>query len=296
MALVTPATCGVVGSVRFTSSLGGNEGLAAVSDSKGAWYGTAHSIRREQRAHRAGRSEIHRLLVPADPAGHAGRVLVRLRHLQHRVGPELCALQPEGAGRGLPGVGCLARCGGRRDPGRAHSRPLRPEGPAHRGRRHLRGRLHPVRGDARRRHPAGRPHPDRPGHRGRLGHRHRLHRRVRPQGPARRPVAAAAVDDHGRHPGRLPHRLAHLRPLAQFRRLGRLAADPRPRCGPRPARPGPAHHDAGVAALVAAARQVRSASLRPEHPRGQGRQRRGHPGCRPDHRKGRGRRQQGAAP
>ena len=167
-------------------------------------------------------------------------------------------------------AGALAR--------RAANRPVRPQGPAHRRRRHLRGRRHPVRGDARRR--------------ALLVARTLIGLAI----GADSAIATAYIAEYAPKDRRgalsllqqwmitvgilvaYLIALAHLRALAQFRRLGRLAADPRPRRGPRPARPGPAHHDAGVAALAAAARQVRSASLRLEHPRGQGRQRRGHPG------------------
>ena len=51
------------------------------------------------------------------------------------------------------------------------------------------------------------------GHRRGLGDRHRLHRRVRAEEPARVAEHAPAVDDHGRHPGRLHRGADHLRRL-----------------------------------------------------------------------------------
>ena len=202
----------------------------------------------------------------------------------------------QGPGPGLPGLRGLAGRGRRSDPGRAGRGPVRPQAAADHRRRHLRGRLDPVRRHLACLGPAHRAHADRGGHRRGLGHRHRLHRRVRAEGPARVADHAPAVDDHGRHPGRLHRGADHLRPLAGQRGLVWLAAGARPGRRAGPDRAGDALPHAGVTAVAAAARQVRRGAQGHGHARRAGRQRGRCPARRGGGGTGRGRQPRVAAP
>jgi len=177
-------------------------------------HGSARGKRPQQHSHQARSTGADEVLVAAHTAGHAGRVPLRLRHVEYRIGAELRPLPPEGPGPGLPGLRGVAGRGRRGDPSRSIGGPVRPQGAAGHRRRHLRGRLDPVRGHLAHLGPAHRADADRDSHRRGLGHRDRLHRRVRAEEPARVADHAAAVDDHGRHPDRLPGGAVHLRPLA----------------------------------------------------------------------------------
>jgi hypothetical protein len=248
--------------------------------SKGAPDGPARD-EREQRPHHPGRPDSHRFLLAAHPAGDAGRVPVRVRHLQHRFRAELRTVQPARAGAGLPGLGGLAGRGRRSDPGRPDLGSFRPQEAAGRGRGHLRPRRDLVRGDAGRRRAAHRADADRAGHRRGLRHRDRLHRRVRAEEPARIAEPAAAVDDHRRDPDLLHRRADHLQRLPRQRGYGRLATGPRPRRRPGAGRAGAAHPDAGIAPVAAPARALRGRA------EGDGRARhRGQHGGRPPRRPG----------
>ena len=98
------------------------------------------SLRRTTTSSKPWTTGSPQLLLAAHAAGDAGRVPVRLRHLQHRLGAELRPLQPARPGAGVPGLRGLARRGGGRDPGRPGLGPLRPQAAADPGRGHLRRR------------------------------------------------------------------------------------------------------------------------------------------------------------
>ena len=120
------------------------------ADLTGWQQGSAHGSARDERQypHQTRPTGADQVLLAAHPAGHAGRIPVRLRHVEHRLGAELRAVSPAGPGSGLPGLRGLARRGGGRDPGRTARGPVRPQGVAGHRRGNLRGRLDPVRPSA----------------------------------------------------------------------------------------------------------------------------------------------------
>ena len=277
-----------------SSCLGPGSGGGLIGWQQGSAHGSARDER--QHPHQTRRTGADRVLLAADAAGYAGRLPVRLRHVQHRLRAELRPLPPPGPRPGLPGLRGLAGCGRRSDPGRAGRGPVRPQAAADHRRRHLRGRLDPVRRHLACLGPAHRAHADRGGHRRGLGHRHRLHRRVRAEEPARVADHAPAVDDHGRHSGRLHRGADHLRRLAGQRGLVRLAAGARPGRRAGPDRAGDALPYAGITAVAAAARQVRRGAQGHGHARRAGRQRGRRPARRGGGGTGRGRQPRVAAP
>src|SRR5437764_7576472 len=107
-------------------------------------HGSARREQPQQHSHQARSTGADEVLLAAHAAGHAGRVPVRLRHVEHRIGAELRPLPPEGPGPGLPGLRGVARRGRRGDPSRSIGGPVRPQGAAGHRRRHLRGRLDPA--------------------------------------------------------------------------------------------------------------------------------------------------------
>ena len=164
-----------------------------------------------QRARPAQRERPDRLHLAVDPAGHPRRLPVRLRHVQHRLGAGLHPVPAQLLRDRLSGGRRLARRRRRRAAGRPGDRPAGPQEGAGDRRADLRGRRVAVRVHVARQRPDDRAHADRYRDRCRLGDRDRLHLRVRPEEAARLAGDAAAVDDHRRHPVRVPRRAAHPR-------------------------------------------------------------------------------------